>query len=75
MACGELAEAEACYRAALALKPGNPEAHYDLAWLLLLSGRWAEGWTEYEWRWEMPSFSSRRRAFAAPLWDGTPIPF
>ena len=74
VACGELAEAEACYRAALALKPGNPEAHYDLAWLLLLSGRWAEGWTEYEWRWEMPSFSSRRRTFAAPLWDGTPIP-
>ncbi len=73
VACGELADAEACYRAALAVKPGNPEAHYDLAWLLLLSGRWTEGWTEYEWRWDMPSFSSGRRDFASPLWDGNPI--
>lgn len=70
VACGELDEAEACYRRALALKPDNPEAHYDLAWLLLLRGRWDEGWREYAWRWRMPSFSSRRRAFDAPLWDG-----
>lgn len=74
VATGEIAEAEACYRRAIHLKPGNAEAHYDLAWLLLQTGRWQEGWDEYEWRWEMPSFSSRRRQFTAPLWDGTPLP-
>jgi len=70
VAMNEMKEAETCYRRAIALKPGNAEAHYDLAWLLLLTGRWQEGWREYEWRWEMPSFSSRRRTFTAPLWDG-----
>ena len=75
VALGELAEAETCYRQALALNAGNPEAHYDLAWLLLLSGRWPEGWPEYEWRWEMPTGSAHDVGhFAAPLWDGSRVP-
>jgi Flp pilus assembly protein TadD len=73
VALGELAEAEDCYRQALTLNPRNPEAHYDLAWLLLLTGRWTEGWVEYEWRWKMPTFTSRRRDFKQPLWDGRKV--
>jgi len=73
LATGDAAEAERCYRQAIALDPRHAEAHYNLAWLLLLTDRWIEGWQEYEWRWRMPNFSSRRRNFAEPLWDGTPI--
>ncbi len=73
VAVGGLAEAETHYRRAIQLKPGNGEAHYDLAWLLLLTGQWEEGWKEFEWRWEMPSFSSRRRTFTAPFWNGAQL--
>lgn len=73
LATGDTAEAERCYRQAIALNPRHAEAHYNLAWTLLLTGRWAEGWEEYEWRWRMPTFSSRRRDFPEPLWDGSPI--
>jgi Flp pilus assembly protein TadD len=74
VASGEFAEAERCYRKALTLRPQTPEPHYNLAWLLLLLGRWDEGWAEYEWRWQLPSFSSRRWSVATPAWDGTPQP-
>jgi len=70
---GETAEAEASVRKAIAIAPGNPEAHYNLAWVLLLTGQWREGWREYEWRWRMAHFSSKRRTFAAPLWDGSAL--
>ena len=73
LATGDTAEAERCYRQAIALDPRHAEAHYNLAWTLLLTGRWAEGWDEYEWRWRMPTFSSRQRDFVEPLWDGSTI--
>jgi tetratricopeptide (TPR) repeat protein len=67
---GEIAEAEQCYRRAIALRPDNAEARYNLAWLLLLTGQWREGWREYEWRWKLHHFSSRKRTFPQPLWEG-----
>ncbi|MBL8643862.1 MAG: tetratricopeptide repeat protein, partial [Rhodospirillaceae bacterium] len=74
VALGELKEAEACCRAALQLKPSAPETHYNLAWLLLLAGQWREGWAEYEWRWQLPNFSSLKRQHSTPAWDGTAQP-
>jgi len=71
---GDAAEAEQCYRRAVALQPDNAEAHYNLAWALLLTGQWAEGWQEYEWRWKLHHFSSHKRLFKQPLWDGKPLP-
>ena len=70
---GETADAEASVRKAIAIAPQNAEAHYNLAWVLLLTGQWREGWREYEWRWRMAHFSSKRRTFDAPLWDGGTI--
>lgn len=70
---GNPTEAEATLRRAIALSPRNAEAHYNLAWVLLLTGQWREGWQEYEWRWRMTRFSSKRRTFAAPAWDGGAI--
>ena len=59
---------------ALALAPTNPDMHYNRALLLLLLGRWAEGWREHEWRWQATGFASPRRRFASPAWDGRPLP-
>jgi hypothetical protein len=40
---------------------------------LLLSGRFEEGWKEYEWRWKTKMWSSGAREFSAPLWSGEAI--
>jgi tetratricopeptide (TPR) repeat protein len=49
---GDYAKAEAHYRAAIATRPAHASAHYNLALLLMLLGRWQEGWEEHEWRWK-----------------------
>ncbi|NKB43426.1 MAG: tetratricopeptide repeat protein [Alphaproteobacteria bacterium] len=73
MDTGDLDGAEVALRQSLALRPENPEAHYNLAWLLLLGGQHAEGWTELEWRWQLPEFSSLKKSFDCPTWDGEPL--
>ena len=40
---------------------------------LLLQGRYAEGWQEYEWRWRKSDFTSPCRHTDIPLWDGSPL--
>lgn len=47
-----LHEAEDCFRRALELDPQFAPAHCDLATIHHLRGDWAEGWKEYEWRFE-----------------------
>ena len=71
---GRLEDALALQDRALALDPGNADMHYNRALLLLLMGRWAEGWREHEWRWQATGFASPRRRFASPAWDGRPLP-
>lgn len=73
LALGDLSAAENAVRRALTLKPDNPEAQYDLAWVLLLSGRWQDGWPMLEARWHLPRFASRRPGTGAPEWDGQPL--
>ncbi|MBV5336259.1 tetratricopeptide repeat protein, partial [bacterium] len=68
---GRLDEAVAEARTAVALNPKLAEAHTSLGFCLLLKGELAEGFAEYEWRTAMTDFSSPRRAFAAPVWDGS----
>ena len=74
LALGYTAAAEKCYRRAIELSPENAEAHYNLAWALLLTGQWAEGWQEFEWRWKLDHFSSHQRTFKQPVWDGAALP-
>lgn len=64
----ELEEALSCYRRALVSKPGDAEIHLNLALASLLAGRFAEGWREYEWRWQTADFVPRH--FRQPLWRG-----
>lgn len=65
-----LSESETCLRAAIELAPDSPDLHWNLALTLLMQGKWAEGWREYEWRWQMPTFLPFIRDFGRPQWDG-----
>jgi tetratricopeptide (TPR) repeat protein len=61
------AEALAAFDAAAAIAPEAPLVHLNRSMLLLLLGRWDEGWEEYEWRWKLPR---RFRPSALPRWKG-----
>lgn len=63
-----LDEALQRYERALALNPDNVAAHWNRALALLVTGRLAEGWDEYEWRWRLAE--STPRPFTQPLWTG-----
>jgi tetratricopeptide (TPR) repeat protein len=58
------------YRTAIRLKPDFAEAHTSLAHALLQNGEFAEGWAEYEWRWQTRSMLAGRRDFTQPQWRG-----
>jgi len=68
---GDVHEAVACYRRAIALRPDFADAHWNLSQGLLALGMFSEGWSDYEWRWKRPGFTSPRRDFPIPLWDGS----
>lgn len=70
---GDYDGALAAYDRALALEPELAEARANRAVLLLLLGRLGEGWREYEWRWRVAGFTTPKRAFPAPAWDGEPL--
>jgi len=61
-------EALASYDQAIEMQPEFPEAHWNAASLRLLTGDFARGWDEYEWRWKHKSLAPAKRSFAQPLW-------
>jgi tetratricopeptide (TPR) repeat protein len=73
----ERLEPEPCIRAArraIALKPDLPEAHMRLGQCLLLIGQFAEGWEEYEWRYQIAGAQPLMPKTDKPQWDGAPLP-
>lgn len=67
---GRLGEAAQALRDAIRLSPDEAQAHYNLAQVLLLDGQIAEGFAEYEWRWQCHDFPSPRLLFFQPRWNG-----
>jgi len=67
-----LPAALASYDAAIAIDPDFAEAHFNRAILWLLTGDFARGWVEHEWRWKnrLGSNINEKRDFGAPLWRG-----
>src|ERR1700722_7848801 len=65
---GQVDEAEAVYRQILAEQPDNAAAHNNLGILLLLAGRFAEGWDHWEWRFRAERLPTR--PLTKPLWQG-----
>ncbi len=70
----ELDESIACARRAIALDPTLPGPHFALAEALLLRGEFAEGWAEYEWRYQIPGAAQMMPKTDRPQWDGTALP-
>jgi len=68
-----LADAEDVLRVAVALAPDHAPTHFGLAMLLLLTGRYQEGWTEYAWRWQLPEMLRFGWPVGVPRWDGSPL--
>ncbi len=72
----ERLEPEQCIRVArraIALKPDMPEAHMRLGQTLLLSGSYAEGWEEYEWRYQIAGAQPLMPKTDKPQWNGVPL--
>ena len=67
---GQLAEARACLEEGVRLRPEEAELHGSLGLIALLTGDFARGWVEYEWRWKCAEFSSKPGIFEQPMWDG-----
>jgi len=68
------AEALAAYDKAVALKPDYVDAQWNKARLLILTGRYREGWRLFEWRWQKDDVKPLARNFAQPLWLGDADP-
>jgi tetratricopeptide (TPR) repeat protein len=65
-----LDEALAHFDRAAALRPGFADAHGHGALLRLLTGDFARGWTESEWRWKSPSSGLVAPNYPQPRWHG-----
>jgi Flp pilus assembly protein TadD len=69
---GRMDEALACFDQVIAREPEVGDGHFNRAIAWLLTGDYARGWPEYEWRWRNTTWTPR--LFAQPRWDGTPRP-
>ena len=70
---GRLDEALAACQRALELYPGFAMAKWNSSLLHLLRGDFERGWPFYEARWDTAGFTSPKRNFSQPMWDGTPL--
>jgi tetratricopeptide (TPR) repeat protein len=62
--------ARTSFQNAIVCAPQHAEAHVGLSECLLQSGQYAEGWREYEWRWQVPSIIPLKRSFDQPTLSG-----
>ena len=58
---------------ALAINAFQPGPHFQLAEAFLLRGEWERGWTEYQWRFDLPGTPPLMPPTTRPRWDGTPF--
>jgi tetratricopeptide (TPR) repeat protein len=58
---------------ALALRPDLPEVHWNQASARLITGDFARGFAEYEWRWQREAMIAIKRDFPQPLWRGEDV--
>jgi Flp pilus assembly protein TadD len=67
-------EAEAAYRQAIFLKPDYGEARCNLSFILLATGRFNDGWQEYEFRREVSPQKLPPLAATLTQWFGQNVP-
>jgi TPR repeat/Glycosyltransferase family 9 (heptosyltransferase) len=64
-------DAVTAYDHAIAIRPDFAHARFNLGAARLLSGDFARGWEEYEWRWDTEQLVAAKRNFAQPQWRGS----
>lgn len=69
----DLPAAEALFRESLVRAPEHAATHFALAGLLLLGGRYDDGWREFAWRWRLPELVGPQPPSTAPRWQGEPL--
>ncbi|MCC6197775.1 MAG: tetratricopeptide repeat protein [Burkholderiales bacterium] len=69
---GRAAEARELCEGALPASP-DPSAHAHYAFALLTTGRFREGWQQYEFRWFEEPMRSARALCPQPVWSGQPL--
>ena len=71
---GDFEKSLQSYQRVFSIDPDQAVAHLSYSMTLLIMGRFAEGWTEHEWRWKDIAFESEhKRSFPQPLWDGSSL--
>ena len=55
---------------AIQIEPQSALPRFNRSLYLLLSGNFAQGWEDFEWRWKTPSFQNKRYPFHQPQWLG-----
>ncbi|HEY1541617.1 MAG TPA: tetratricopeptide repeat-containing glycosyltransferase family protein [Xanthobacteraceae bacterium] len=70
---GRYEDAIVAFTRAIEANPAYPEAHFHLALALLLTGQFARGWEEYEWRWAIDHIKVARPLLPLPNWNGEPL--
>lgn len=67
---GRVDEGLESFRRAYAVKPELASARRNAGLAMLMSGDFATGWAEYEWRWRTDSLNDTDRKFPYPVWHG-----
>lgn len=65
-----LDEAMASYQKAVSIDPDYTEAHWNISRLLLLRGRYVDGWKLFEWRLRKEDTKDNYYDFLQPSWRG-----
>ncbi len=71
---GDVSKSLEIFERAISLQPDRAEYHWNLALSLLLDGNLAQGWQEYDWRWNQAKpwqfLPPTKRDFPQPWWNG-----
>jgi tetratricopeptide (TPR) repeat protein len=67
---GDVVGAREAYKKAICIKRDFAEAHQNLALLDLAQANFGDGWWRYEWRWDNPNYTAKRKFPVQPgYWD------
>ena len=69
----KMAEALACFEHGVAVRSDYPGLLYNRGLARLLAGDFVGGWADYEYRWQVPDFPSKRLPVKQPVWNGEPL--
>ncbi len=72
-AAGQVHNALEVYARALGEHPDDADLHYNRALSLLMSGEFADGWKELEWRFATSDHANPPADIPGPRWTGEPM--